>query len=229
MFEWGCTTLQSTKEILPLIIDYDARLPEIKSILNRKHHIITQSHSLQYLDRENRLIVAFRNKRNIQQLTTQSALEQDQVQSEIASVAINWSLTVKTRGCNVRGCGVYPSLHLRNTFACTSTERRVSIPHVITCDTHLIIYVLECGVCKLQYVGMTKRSMKERMRRYRNEFANNNWRYRSLLYRHADTHKRFDFSIILLERNTVDEIKRRETYWISRLRTLSPLGLNTKR
>ena len=60
-------------------------------------------------------------------------------------------------------------------------QMRILIQDFMTCDTQFAIYVLECNICKIQYVGMTVRNIEERMR-HRGKFASHSSALRPLAY-----------------------------------------------
>ena len=189
--------------------------------------MISNLPDLQFLNFDTKILVAFENKPNIKQIITSSSLQSDKVYNPVEGETMNWNFTHMSERCNNTQCMMCPSLHIGNGFKCTSTKKRIPITHHISCTTRNIIYVLTCNECSKQYVGITTRTPRERMRRHRQEFRRIEGQ-RSYLYRHADDHSRFDFSIILLEKcPSPTELKRRETYWIHRLNTTFPKGLNT--
>ena len=121
----------------------------------------------------------------------------------------------------------------------------------LNCQSVNIIYLITCNVCKTQYVGETQRSFGIRMREHLNQirkcerdFGSGSTNGDQLIYKHfcSDSHhrdvpleKRVRFQII--EKIKSDDLGSdqkaitrrrtdRELYWISKLRTAFPLGLN---
>ena len=221
------TSLRVKKEVIPLKIQYDTRITHIHQVIRDQQHMISNLPDLQFLNFDTKILVAFINKPNIKQIITSSSLQRDKVYNPVEGDTMNWNFAHMSERCNNTQCMVCPSLHIGNGFKCTSTKKRIPITHHISCTTRNIIYVLTCNECSKQYVGITTRTPRERMRRHRQEFRRIEGQ-RSYLYRHADDHSKFDFSIVLLEKcPSPTELKRRETYWIHRLSTTFPKGLNT--
>ena len=123
----------------------------------------------------------------------------------------------------------------------------------LSCKSTNIIYLITCNVCKMQYVGETSREFAIRMKEHLYQIrkcengngGSNSGEGRQYIYRHFcqdDLHraipleKRIRFQII--EKIKTDDLpsgdpkiitKRRtdrELYWIAKLRTAYPLGLN---
>ena len=121
----------------------------------------------------------------------------------------------------------------------------------LNCQSSNIVYLITCNVCKFQYVGETQRSFGVRMREHLNQIRKREQNIQSnqeggsqLIYKHfcndelhrnIPLEKRIRFQII--EKIKTDDLSsdpkaitkrrtERELYWISKLRTAHPLGLN---
>lgn len=217
------------KKVIPLIIEFDSRFPEVGKLLKQNQQNVNDPF-LTRVQNDNRMLVAYKNRKNVRTLTTRSSLTIDKLANPIAPYHQNLYLTSRILHCNQRGCRVCPNLWTKNAFISFSTGFRIPILHRMSCDTTGIIYVLHCKTCNKQYVGETKRSLKLRMRNHRSEFNNTVTQYRSPLYRHADSHGCFKFYIIPIDivGEKERELRRRETYWIYRIKTFIPYGLNSK-
>ena len=108
--------------------------------------------------------------------------------------------------------------------------------HNITCNSSNVIYGIECIKCQAQYVGQTKRKLKERIREHIYHVQKStNISDVSYHFNHNEHCGMKDMRVYILDfiyahpdskrakslRNTI------EFNWIQKLQTQSPLGLNT--
>ena len=140
-----------------------------------------------------------------------------------------------------------------NNFKSSTNGRNYTIltDANLNCKSMNIIYLITCNICKIQYIGETQRSFEIRMKEHLFQIRKHEQNIRSgdnnsgqLIYKHFccdDLHrntpleKRIRFQIV--EKIRTDDISsdpkvitkrrtERELYWISKLRTAHPLGLN---
>ena len=112
-------------------------------------------------------------------------------------------------------------------FRSTSTKEEFIMHCTVTCETENIIYLLECAICDLQYIGQTKRKLKIRMNEHRSDSNN---RTGFSLSRHLNStnhHNAFDkLKVTIIEHNpNWDNESRleRERFWIRKFKTFSPI------
>ena len=105
--------------------------------------------------------------------------------------------------------------------------------NTVSCKTGNVVYMLTCNKCNMRYVGETGRSLKCRIKEHiYNLQANSskNKNSRAKLYKHLKTcGSGFSTQIIeLLGALGPNERKIREDFWIKRLKTVYPYGMNDK-
>ena len=68
--------------------------------------------------------------------------------------------------CNSRhGCLTCPYInHGKTSYTFTNTGE--TIKHHITCDSTNLTYMIQCKRCKNQYMGKTKRTLRERFKEH---------------------------------------------------------------
>ena len=216
----------STQKVYPFIIKYDGRRPNPKKSLTKHLPDLAKDHTTEYMSQA-RPITAYSNMKNIGQIITKSALDVDIIKQDIIPTNKPLSLPHLIQPCQQRGCKTCPKLHTNNTFKCTTTKHRIYIHSRSTCDSRNLIYVLQCPICNLQYVGQTRSSLKQRMIHHRNKYNDKTYQPRRLLYKHFDQHLgNFYPHIIPLTTADPNHILAIEQEWIDKLGTLHPQGLN---
>ena len=123
-----------------------------------------------------------------------------------------------------------PMIQCTRKFSSTSTKEEFFIYCTVTCKTENIIYLLECGICGLQYVGQTRRQLRLRLNNHR---SNAKLKLPCSLSRHLSSrghNNSFDdLKVTIIEHNPDWDVKSRrewESFWIEKLKTLSPNGIN---
>ena len=100
------------------------------------------------------------------------------------------------------------------------------IVHRLTCVSVNVIYLIMCKNCKIYYVGQTSRTLS---RRISDHVYNIRAFYRTSVSEHFNngTCTLSDFTFTALEHCPTERKRlQKENQWITRLRTLAPLGLN---
>ena len=70
--------------------------------------------------------------------------------------------------CNSRhGCLTCPYInHGKSSYTFTNTGETRQIKNHITCDSTNLTYMIQCKRCKKQYMGKTKRTLRERFKEH---------------------------------------------------------------
>jgi hypothetical protein len=116
-----------------------------------------------------------------------------------------------------------------NTFY-LSNKARSYIKEISKCKTINAIYLMTCKQCEKKYVGERKMTLALRMNLHRSDWRTNKFN-RSPVAEHfsREGHTFSDMDLCGIEFNnswTDAQRKPRETYWIRRLDTLKPPGIN---
>ena len=129
-------------------------------------------------------------------------------------------------------CLTCNNLSSTDTFKSTNTGEEFKINHEFNCNSKNVIYLLSCKVCGIQYVGQTRDRFRLRWNNYKSEAR------RMQLggqVQQKELHSHFlmedhdfeeDCSISIIDKTDPQNPTKREQYWITRLKTLSPIGLN---
>ena len=108
------------------------------------------------------------------------------------------------------------------------------ITNHIDCNSKNVIYMIQCNQCSKQYIGETKRRLKDRFNEHRRPVDNpSNISKPTTVSEHflTNDHSANDITLIPLEltKSNRDSVRKaREAYLIERGKTLEPLGINKK-
>ncbi|XP_062837953.1 uncharacterized protein LOC134299335 [Anolis carolinensis] len=119
-------------------------------------------------------------------------------------------------------------------FIHPTLNMKIKLKNYTTCSSENVIYVLSCPCNKL-YVGMTTRAIRIRIQEHRSRIRKGNTESTLYLHFKDNIHSCNDLKYLALEKlqtpiNT--DIKKlllcREAFWIHKLKTLTPQGLNDR-
>ena len=122
----------------------------------------------------------------------------------------------------------------RTTYTFSTTGETREIKQHITCKSNNLTYMIECKKCKKQYIGETKRSLRERFTEHRQATNNSDHASASAAvptHFNLPSHSVKDMLLIPLElqvTNNPTRRKAREAYFIQRGQTLTPYGINRR-
>lgn len=125
--------------------------------------------------------------------------------------------------------------HKVTQFYSNTTKEEFKIKFSLTCQSSYVIYLLECG-CGYQYVGRTIQKLHSRINKHRNNIKKE-FQLHSVSRHCSECHAKEQFPLTLIPidhipdnvQNRFNALKRREMYWIFKLATLKPKGLNETR
>ena len=98
----------------------------------------------------------------------------------------------------------------------------------VTCKTKGVVYLIECSKCGIQYVGMTKNALQTRFTSHRSDIRHEE---NTSVAKHfnQDGHSMEDLTIMIIDQEDSDKkLRERERYWIKKLKTKAPHGLNRR-
>ena len=143
--------------------------------------------------------------------------------------------SVGSRHCQKRRCKVRTNVTETDTFSSIFTSETFQINHERNCNDKYLIYLLQCRVCKKQYVGETTDEFRLRWDHYKGndkKFQRNETCMQQHLYEHfySKGHNGFlvNVSISLIDKTDGFQPKKRENYWMKNPEYPSPLGLNVE-
>jgi hypothetical protein len=214
-------TSQATNTRIPLVVTFHPKLPPLRNITNDNHHILHTSDRLQQAVPDTP-ILAYRRPRNLRDLL---------VRAEVPPLTDPISTTQQgTHTCHSNRCVVCKD-HIQEgtTFASHVNNSSHKIRANITCTTSNVVYLITCRVCGVQYVGETKNTLKKRF--YGHRSTVNTQKLDTPVGQHFNlpNHSISDMILQGIESlgNRSDTVRAsREKFWMKRLRTIQPHGLN---
>ena len=207
------------KSIIPFVVEYNPSLPQIGLIINKYWDLLqlSQKDSVKNVHAY-KPILAFKRPRNLRDFL---------VHSSFHDTASHFS-----QSCDRRRCSHCKNIIKTDVFTSSRTQNSFNLRFSTDCTSQNVIYLIECKRCKMQYVGQTNQQVSKRMNSHRFDINNyDSQGYASNVASHfnLDSHSITDFSFLPID-VVSNEMTRlcKETYWIHKLDTLHPKGMNSK-
>ena len=107
--------------------------------------------------------------------------------------------------------------------------------HQLNCKGSHLIYLLQCRICQLQYIGKGETSFNIRLYNHRKDSKNKNPILPWKPFQNSNQNFQRDAKFALIEQitktfTTIEQLrillKKRENFWILKVKTLNPDGFN---
>ncbi|XP_055959087.1 uncharacterized protein LOC130014223 [Patella vulgata] len=140
----------------------------------------------------------------------------------------------KTKICGHPRCQTCKILNISDHFHNKTSGTKFPILDQLSCSSLNIIYLILCRKCDKQYVGETQNALRERINGHRSDIVTKKDKPVSIHFNQPN-HDISDLIVTPKEKTksdfeTSEEIKTfrltREKFWIDKLKTTAPLGLN---
>ena len=163
------------------------------------------------------IIVGQRRPKNLKEILCSSDIKDKSKHNNVMPLCLRRST-----------CTHCPRLNKSKKIISTSTKRKYNILSNVSCNSQNLIYCIQSNNCNLQYVGQTKNQLKLRMNQHMSNIRTN---ADTPIARHFQKHGigNFTISVLQLIRGEKDAQHLRnkwENYWIARLHSITPNGLN---
>ena len=117
-------------------------------------------------------------------------------------------------------------------FTSNCTQESFQMRYSTSCTSQNVIYLIECKRCNMQYIGQTNQQVSKHMNSHRfdiNNYDDQGYATNVALHFSLDSHSLDDFRFVPIDivNNEMDRLCK-ETYWIHKLDTLHPKGMNLK-
>jgi desmoglein 4 len=124
-------------------------------------------------------------------------------------------------------CEICPYILNSKEFYSTHTNEKFLLKGSFNCNTEGVIYLLTCTKCNAQYVGQTGRRVVDRIKEHL--YCIRKKKEATGIHFSTGNHSNSDMRVQVIEKvmpNTVNMRLERESFWINKLATKSPQGLN---
>lgn len=198
----------NSKHLLPIVTYYDT----LQHKINKEWRDEINKNSI--ISNKYKIIPSYKIHRNLHKILTNSRL--DPVADSTATTA-----------CNRPRC--LCCQHLR------TVQQAKLLPHLpahlhynqFNCNSSSVVYVISCALCGKRYVGETGQPLKNRLNGHRNDITHAR---RTTIGLHFSTapHNITHLHITPIEQtpNNFSCRRRREAFWMAKLKTIHPNGLN---
>ena len=218
------TNDQGRGERVPLVATYHPALNSLGKVARRLHPMLTNSEEHREVFPEPPLI-AFRRCKNLKDILVRARLSNE------------GNGGTDKKGCSRCGksrCQVCNVMSNSEHFHSNVDSREYRINYSFNCDSSNVVYLLECTVCGVQYVGSTCTPFRLRFNNYKacsRKFNSGASVPQAEFFRHftEEGHRGFlkDISVKIIDRLTGGN-RMRESFWQYRLDCFAPKGLNTR-
>ena len=124
-------------------------------------------------------------------------------------------------------CNICPYIINSKEFCSSKTKENFEMKGFYTCNTTGVIYLITCTKCQMQYVGQTGRKLVDRIKEHLYYIGKKKEATGS--HFSEGSHSNSDLGVQIIEKvvpNTPQMRLEREDFWIRKLNTKAPIGLN---
>ena len=207
---------KETNESLILVVEYNPSLPNLHQMLRKHWSLADRSSSTRSLNNSN-IIISYTKPKNLKDILCSSDIRK---KTPIRNILPRCRRLWKCTHC--------PRLNKNKKIVSTSTGRKYNVLTKVTCNSKNLIYCIECNECSLQYVGQTKNEIRLRINQH---LSNIRTKVDTPIARHFAIHGLGNFKVFILQLMRDNDQNNRnlwENYWIARLHSVTPHGLNIK-
>ena len=216
---------------IPCVLTYNPQLPNIKEAISNYWKILHINPQLKEIF-DQQPIMAFRRNKNLGDIIGQKTINNGKViRKNNIKNRKGWCSPCNTRNFNL----CCRQVRSTNKFKSNRTNEEFKIYHRVSCKSKFIIYLLECILCRIQYIGKSEWAMNIRINKHRNdvfrEEAIHVCQHFKQVTHNFNRHAKITIIEELKQQNKGLTqmraiLEEREDFWIQRLKTLHPDGFN---
>ena len=174
-------------------------------------------------------IIGFKNNKNLKSHLVRSALPD-----------INEVGRCEPCGGKRPPCQLCSNMKKTSNFKSKHSNEVYQIKKKFNCNSKMVVYLIECRICRKQYDGCTVAKFCARGNNYKS--THRNFRKEQILSNQAHNQKRFqehylqtdhseicDWEITIMDHaETIKPLRQKEFYWYHKLKTYAPFGPNER-
>ena len=199
-------------KILPIVVQYSS----VGTKLARCYKNVLQQDSLL---KKYRIMAAYKIAPNLKKILVRTAFGEKR-----PTASKNKFVKCTSVGCKMCIENSREIDNVRSRYG----NKTFRINQRLNCNSTNVIYLINCKKCGIQYIGETSRSLKQRFNDHASNIATKKQTAIAIHF-NEDGHSKKDLEISAIEKienNNAQDRKQREKYWIQRLNTTFPHGLN---
>ena len=200
-----------------LALRYHPALPAVSEMISKHYKTMTNTLELKEVFPKPPM-VAYKQPPNLRRLL---------VRANLPSKARSKRIIKGTKPCT-HSCGICNFIKRSPEIVSTQTGEKFKCTSEYTCMTKGVIYVTTCSHCRMQYVGQSKRRLVDRIKEHSYDIRSNQNTANGIHYNSA-SHTIDNFKVQVIEKvvpNTPHMLLQREHWWIQKLQSKKPNGLN---
>ena len=205
-----------------LVIDYHPALRCLYGIFRELQSVVNWSDVLSKIIPKQPLI-CYRRPKNLKDHLVRAKLRK--IENEVVGMF----------KCGGKRCKVFDSIVVGNTFKSSVCGGTFRINHHFNCDSLGIVYLITCMKCDEQYVGSTVTAFRKRFNNHKSSLSRYGKGQKEICVKHLYSHFYTeghsgikDFSVQVIDVTDVNNPTERECFWIEKLKTYIPMGLNVR-
>ena len=151
---------RGTTNHIPLVTTYNPHITFIAEIANRNWHLLQSKERLARIFQEPPL-VAYRRLKSLRDILVSTKLKSKTTRA-------NNNTTGSCGPCSKPKCSWCSRINETSTFTGTQDSKVFDTFHTVNCQSTWVIYIIECKICQLQYVGKSETGFNLRLNNPRN-------------------------------------------------------------
>ena len=156
------TVPKPTTEAPVMVTQFNPRNPQIGSLVNNNWNIIQNTEELTQIF-NSKPLMGYRRQPNLRDILTSSTITYPPKPNTETTCSVYVPVCTRLGRCTY--CPKLKKVEQITSFHSKKVFKYKSLPpkHKVTCELSNVIYIINCNKCGLQYIGETKRPIRNRM------------------------------------------------------------------